>query len=372
MSKTSTADRGLFRRRGSPYWWIRYADRNGRIHRQSTSTRSKKLAREILAKQKVLVAENRHMDVKKVPKTTFYELCDRYWKLDGKQKRMKGLSHMLEIWKRWFGNLPVKEMDQQKVEKFLVERMEEKRLSPATRNRHLAHLSSMFNKGKEWGLVTENPAQGIKPLRENGARTRFLDGDEIQQLLAASSENFRPILITALHTGMRKGEILKLIWSDVDFRNRIITVQDSKSGKKRMIPMDDTVYETLRVLPSRFKKGYVFPSPVGKGKPLYDCRKQFSNAVKQAGIHNFRFHDLRHTFASHLVMSGVDLMTVKELLGHATLTITIRYSHLAPDHRMKAIKTLDSAYLTDTKTDTVGNSGIDALAQVVENTRMGT
>jgi len=71
-------------------------------------------------------------------------------------------------------------------------------------------------------------------------------------------------------------------------------------------------------------------------------------------------------------MSGVDLMTVKELLGHATLTMTIRYSHLAPDHRMKAIKTLDSAYLTDTKTDTVGNSGIDALAQVVENTRLGT
>ena len=134
--------------------------------------------------------------------------------------------------------------------------------------------------------------------------------------------------------------------------------------------MDNTVCETLKVLPSSFKKGYVFPSPVGEGQPLYDCRKQFSNAVTKAGIHNFRFHDCRHTFASHLVMSGVDLMTVKELLGHATLTMTIRYSHLAPDHRMKAVKTLDSAYRTDTITDTVENSGIDALAQVVENTRV--
>ncbi len=153
----------------------------------------------------------------------------------------------------------------------------------------------------------------------------------------------------------------------MDFNNSIITIQESKSGKKRMLPMDDTVCETLKVLPSRFKKGYVFPSPVGEGKPLYDCRKQFSNAVKQAGIGNFRFHDLRHTFASHLVMSGVDPMTGKELLGHTTLTMTIRYSHLAPDHRMRAIQTLDSAYPTDTITDTVENSGIDPLAQVVEN-----
>ncbi len=299
------------------------------------------------------------MDVKKVPKTTFNELCDRYWKLDGKHKRMKGRSHIIEIWKKWFGNLPVKELNQQKVEKFLAERMEEKALSPATRNRHLAHLSSIFNKGKEWGLITDNPAQGIKPLRENGARTRFLDKEEIQLLLNASSERFRPTLITALHSGMRRGEILNLKWSDVDFKNGIITVQESKSGKKRMIPMDNTLCGTLSVLPTRFQRGYVFPSPIKEGKPLYDFKRQFRNAVKKAGITDFRFHDCRHTFASHLVMSGVDLMTVRELLGHATLTMTMRYAHLAPDHRSRAIKTLDSAYQTDTKTDTVGNSGTD-------------
>ena len=116
----------------------------------------------------------------------------------------------------------------------------------------------------------------------------------------------------------------------------------------------------------------MFPSPVGKGKPLYDCRKQFSSAVTRAEIENIRFHDLRHTFASHLIMAGVDVMTVKELLGHASITMTMRYAHLAPDHRLRAVKTLDSAYLTDTKTDTVENSGIDPSAQVVENTRMGT
>ena len=121
--------------------------------------------------------------------------------------------------------------------------------------------------------------------------------------------------------------------------------------------MTNTLCETLKVLPTRFQKGYVFPSPVKEGQPRYDFKRQFRNAVKKAGIDNFRFHDLRHTFASHLVMSVVDLMTVKEQLGHTTLTMTMRYSHLAPDHRMRAINILDSAYQTDTKTDTVKNQG---------------
>jgi len=346
--------RGLYRRRGSPNWWVRYADPNGRIVRESTGTSEKTLAKKVLAKKRVLVVEGRHLDKKKVPRTTFFELCNQYWELWGKHKRMKGLSNMLEIWKKWFGNVPVTKLTQQKIEKFLNERMES--LSTATRNKHLRMLKAMFNKGLGWKLVSDNPTNGIRLLRENGARTRFLDGDEIQRLLTAASESFRPILLTALHSGMRRGEILNLKWPDVDFKNSIITVQESKSGKKRMLPMDDTLCEALSVLPTRFQRGYVFPSPVKEGQPRYDFKRQFKNAVTKADIHNFRFHDLRHTFASHLVMSGVDLMTVKELLGHATLTMTMRYSHLAPDHRMRAIKTLDSAYQTGTITDTVENS----------------
>jgi len=370
------ANRGLYRRDGSPFWWIRYADRNGRIIRESTGTKEKKLAVAILAKKKVQVAENKHLDVRKVPNTTFYELCDQYWSLEGKHKRTKGLDSVVKIWKNWFGNVPCREITQQKVEKFLADKMEKgrelkdgsvKKLSPATRNRHLAYMSVMFNKGKEWGLVVENPAAGIKPVRENGARTRFLSQEEIHSLLEAATEEFCPILLTALHTGMRRGEIIELRWTDVDFNNRMITIQDSKSGKKRMIPINDILYETLKVLPSRFQKGYVFPSPVRPEEPWRDFRWQFHKAVKQAQIKNLRFHDLRHTFASHLVMNGVDVVTVKEFLGHASLTMTLRYAHLAPDHRLRAIKTLDSAYQTDTKTDTVENSGLDQLPQVVEN-----
>ena len=185
----------------------------------------------------------------------------------------------------------------------------------------------------------------------------FFDVEEIQQLLEASSVPFRPILITALHTGMRRGEILNLRWPDVDLKNRMIVVQESKSGRKRMIPIDDTLYNTLYSLPSRFQKGYALPSPLNPENRRFDVLRQWRNVIKKTELENVRFHDLRHTFASHLVMAGVDLVTVKELLGHASLTMTMRYAHLAPAHRTRAIKTLDSSYQTDTKTDTVEDSG---------------
>ncbi len=351
------ANRGLYRRDGSPFWWIRYADRNGRIIRESTGTKEKKLAVAILAKKKVQVAENKHLDVKKVPNTTFYELCEQYWELWGKHKRMKGLSHMIKTWKSKIGNLPVKEINQQRIERFLNGHCEN--LTGATRNRHLTMLKAMFNKGIQWDLLTENPAVGIGKLREAGGRTRFLDHEEIKRFLHSASEALRPILLTALHTGMRRGEILNLKWSEVDLGNGIITVQESKSDRKRMIPIDETLHKVLYRLPSRFQKGYVFPSPVTLGKRRFDVLRQWRNVIKRAEIENVRFHDLRHTFASHLVMNAVDIKTVQELLGHATLTMTMRYSYLAPDHCLRAIKTLDSAYPTDTKTDTVENSGSD-------------
>jgi integrase len=228
-------------------------------------------------------------------------------------------------------------------------------------------LKAMFNKGIQWDLLTDNPAVGVGKLREAGGRTRFLDHEEIVRLLNSATDGFRPILITALHTGMRRGEILSLKWSEVDLGNGIITVQESKSGRKRVIPVDETLHKVLYRLPSRFQKGYVFPSPVKLGKRRFDVLRQWRNVIKRAEIENVRFHDLRHTFASHLVMNAVDIKTVQELLGHASLNMTMRYTHLAPDHRMRAIKILDSAYQTDTKTDTVENSGLDQLPQVVEN-----
>ncbi|RPJ61224.1 MAG: hypothetical protein EHM23_07750, partial [Acidobacteria bacterium] len=197
MKKKSKADRGLFRPRGSPHWWIRYADRNGRIIRESSGATVKKLAREILAKKKVLVAENRHLDVKKVPKTTFFQLCSQWWQLWGQHKRMKGLSDMVKIWKNEIGDAPVREISQQTIEHFLTRYSKRDGVKPASRNRHLTMLRALFNKGLEWGLVSENPALKIKRLRENGARTRLLEPQEVETFLNACGDDLRPIVVTA-------------------------------------------------------------------------------------------------------------------------------------------------------------------------------
>ena len=347
--------RGLFQRSGSPHWWIRFADRNRRICRESTGTTQKKLAQAILDKKKTEVAENRHLDVKKVSKITFYELCTQYWGTYGKHLRMKGLSNMIEVWKTDIGNPALKDIMSFQIERFLNTRIERDELSPATRNRHLVMLRALFNRAIKWGLLGTNPTAGIGRLRETGARTRFLDQDEIKVLLEAANDRFHPILITALHTGMRRGEILRLQWPDVDLKNRTITIQESKSGKKRMIPIDGTLCTTLLALPSRFQKGYVFPSPRKENAPYTDINHTFRRIADKANIENVRFHDLRHTFASHLVMNGVDIRTVQELLGHANVTMTMRYSHLSPVHRTRAVQILDTALRTDTKTDTVEN-----------------
>ena len=350
---------GLFQRDGSRCWQLRYAGPGGKIVRESSGTTSKKLAREILAKKKALVAEGRHLDVKKRPRTTFYQLCDEYWELWGKHKRTKGLRGALDRVREDFGDISLRDLEQKRIEAFLG-RVKDKGRSDATRNRYLALIKGMLNKALEWGMADRNPAAPIKPLKENNLRTRFLEVDEIQLLLEACSDDLRPILITALHTGMRRSEIFGLRWQHIDLRNRMITIPHSKPNKTRFIPLDETLRKTLSGLTSRFQRGLVFPSPK-TGEKRTDAKHAFRYAVKKAGLEDVRFHDLRHTCASHLVMSGADIKVVQEILGHHSLVMTQRYSHLAKDHRTRAIRNLDRALHcvegSDTKSDTVASSG---------------
>lgn len=334
--------RGLYQREGSPFWIIRYADQNGRIKRLSTGTTEKKLAKAILDKKKTEVAENKHMDVKRLPKVSFHELCDQYWQIRGKSLLTRGLKYTFDIWKDYFGNVPLVEITQQKIEKYLAESSEKRGWSTSSRNRYLIMFKAMFSKAVEWEMLEHSPAKPIEFLRGQESRTRFLTTEEIEKLLAGASNHLRPLLTLALHTGMRRGEIFRLRWQDIDFQNGLVTVHESKAGKRRSIPMDETLTEMLRVLPSRFAQGLVFPSRTGE--ELTDISKVFPALCDRVGLEGLHFHDLRHTFASHLVMQGVDLRTVQDLLGHAALSMTQRYAHLAPGHRAKAVRVLDAAY----------------------------
>jgi integrase len=179
-----------------------------------------------------------------------------------------------------------------------------------------------------------------KPLRADNRRLRYLSHEEMPRLLSAADEILRPIVLVGLHTGLRRGELFSLTWQDVDFRLGVLRVLHSKNGEQREIPMSDTLRATLQALPRRLASDYMFPGKTGHG--VVDIRKRFHRALQEAAIQGFRFHDLRHTFASHLVMAGVDLMTVKEFLGHKDLKMTLRYAHLASDYKRAAISRLDT------------------------------
>ena len=176
---------------------------------------------------------------------------------------------------------------------------------------------------------------------------RILTESEEALLLAACDrvrgKHLRPIVTLALHTGMRKGEILGLLWSQVDLDNRTIHIHNAKSRHgERGIPMNQAVQDLLFDLAQKRTSDFVFPSARTPGKPIRDHKMGFWRAVELAGIPHIRFHDLRHTFATRLVRAGADLITVQHLLGHANITMTARYAHALKDGKIYAVRRLES------------------------------
>ena len=175
------------------------------------------------------------------------------------------------------------------------------------------------------------------------------------------------MVILAVFAGMRRGEIFKLKWNNIDYKRGIITLLDTKNGDKREVPMNKEVKDAIIQVRKHPESPYVFCNE--HGEPRHDIRKSFSTALTKSGITNFRFHDLRHSFASQLVMAGVDLNTVRELLGHKDITMTLRYSHLAPRHKQHAVdilsKKMDSFWTVEPKSE--NSEKVDVSEVVVNN-----
>ena len=211
-----------------------------------------------------------------------------------------------------------------------------------TFNRELACLKNVFTMAIKWCKASENPVKQVRLIREDNGRTRFLTEEEEARLLAHCRAELRSIVIAALHTGFRKSELLSLTWGNVDFRHLLITVRAAyaKNGEARSVPMTSMLTETLKTI--RINGDPTAPVFRARDGSWYrDISTAFATAVRRAGIVDFTFHDLRHTFASRLVMAGVDLTTVKELMGHKHIAMTLRYAHLSPGHKRSAIAVLD-------------------------------
>lgn len=237
-------------------------------------------------------------------------------------------------------------------DKLLTEKtVQGKKRSHATVVRYLAILSHLFTiASKEWGWATDNPVLLISKTREAKGRVRFLDEAERQALLKSCEEsknsNLYIIVILALSTGMRLGEILNLTWDRVDVQKGRIILEETKNGERRQVPLAGKALEIIkrheikRIICSKF----LFPDTKTYKKPT-DIRSAWNAALKRSGIKNFRFHDLRHCCASYLAMNGCSIVEIAGVLGHKTLQMAKRYSHLSDSHLSDAVSRMNEKIL---------------------------
>lgn len=336
----------LFKR--GKMWYVAYQDPNGRRVRTAVS-KYKETAHLILKKIEVDIAEGKYLDVQKRDPITFKDFAEKLYRkhIKRRNRSARNQKYLLDQLVRYFGKKMMHEITVSDIDDYLEIR--EEKFSPSTVNKDLSMIKSMFNRADEWGdLINYNPPQKIKFLPENNERCRYLLEEEQGRLLFSCSGVLRMIVLVALRTGLRWGEIMNLKWGQapqsnyVDFRHNTIFIHESlaKSKRSRYVPLASSVKQALMDFPQHSESGYIFVN-TKTGKPYNNVKRSFRTALREAGIENFRFHDLRHCFASDLVRKGADLFGVQKLLGHSRPEMTQRYAHLGHDQLRELISLLD-------------------------------
>jgi integrase len=336
---------GVFRRRYpdgrlSNDWYIDYRINGRRFKRRIGS--NKKLAEQVLMDVEVKRAKGEYLGVHEEKKILFGDFAQEYLTFAKGTKaattyagNIREMQRLARAFHGYLSKLTTGAIEKDKVQRRQV-------VAPAIVNRELALLRHMLSKAVEWGYLKSNPAKPVKLLKEPPGRLRYLEPDEIERLLADSEDSqapyLRPVMVIALYTGMRLGEILGLRWEDIDLKHRLITLTKTKNHERKTIPINDVLYEELTCLPRHVASPYLFCHP--DGSRILRLDRSFHSAMKRAGIEGFRFHDLRHTFASHLAMRGVPLEIIGTLLGHKDPKMTKRYAHLSPASLKAAVTTL--------------------------------
>jgi integrase len=340
-----TKQRGVFEKvPGSGVWWVRFMDADGKLRREKAGTKSNAIS--LYQKRKLEVLTGKKLPEKlRARVVKFRELAQDARKHvkstnEGHQSDTYRIDRLNEI----FGNFPAVIPIES-----LREWFDDQEWEAGTYNRARTVLSLIYRLGMENKKVDCNPAKLLKHKRENDGRVRFLNQfspDEETRLREAVTVKYpdhMPELDIALNTGMRRSEqYLRIDWNCVDFFRRDLYIPQSKNGSSRHIPLNTHAVSAFQEMFARTKgKGPIFAAKRG-GERLLGPRHWFEEAVETAKLVGFTWHDLRHTFASRLVMAGVDLRTVAELLGHKKIQMTMRYAHLAPQHKMAAVEKLNS------------------------------
>lgn len=311
-------------------------------------TKAEKWAR----KMEIAIDDGQHLAIIESKKHTLKELIERYTKdvLPTKSKTRRETERHLAIWKELLGDyflIAIKPDLIMEARDKIAARETPKggKKTPATLNRYLASLSVVFSyayKNLEW--IEINPIEKIRKYTEPKGRVRYLTDDERERLIAEVRKSPNPLLypvvMLAITTGARSSEILNLRWEDINLEEQRAILQETKNGERRTLSIVEPALSALRKLKAKNRGGqYVFYARRETGEEhSADITKSWYKALDDSGIKDFRFHDLRHTCASYLAMHGASLAEIAEILGHKTLQMTKRYSHLSDRHKQSVVE----------------------------------
>ncbi len=336
-------------------WWIDFSHNHIRYRKPSPdNSKAGAEAYEAVLRQKLARGETLNLQDKKRDECEqeFKEFAWKWFETYVKtNNKASSISHSMYTLRAhlipFFGKLPLNKIETLHIEQYKAMKTK-KGLASKTVNNHLTVLSSCLHTAQDWVNLEKLPK--IKNLKVPPYDTDFLSPEESEKLLEHAQGMWREIILMALKTGQRRGELQGLNWPDINWNNRTLTVQHSwcnrkkglvtpKSNKKRHIPLTNELHEVL--LQKKLSIGFVFPGENGQRFDDKRLNQEIRNACTKAGIRQISCHTLRHTFASHLVMKGAPLKAIQDLLGHADIQTTMRYAHLTPSSLNAAIDLLE-------------------------------
>ncbi|GMU56465.1 MAG: hypothetical protein AMXMBFR33_56110 [Candidatus Xenobia bacterium] len=342
MAKKNNPDRGLYERPpGSGVWWIQYNDCEGNKKREKVGTKA--AARTLYQKR-----QTEKLQGKKLPELTprkallVRDMIERFRPQWEAKKSAADDRRYAAYWSEALGALAASEVRPSDIESWRAKRQKVDGVAPATVNRAVAFLKRVYNLAIRDALFEgSNPVAKVRQIRENNSVVRYLSDEEEALLRPCCSPELWLKVEIAYLSGLRQGEQFGLRRKDLDFRARVIHVRESKHGESRTVPMSDRLAELFRAQLDSHDAEWVWPGE-DPSKPYLKTSSYtaLQRACKKAGLKNFRWHDLRHTFCSRLAMAGCSLATIQALAGHKTITVTQRYAHLSPEHNRAAMELL--------------------------------
>lgn len=324
-------------------------------HPTTTATFDRKTDAKLWAQQtESAMRDGRHFKTSESKKHSVAHLVDRYIEniIPTKPKNAAACTAQLLWWKQRLGHCLLSDLSPSLIAEhrdFLLQGTtpQGKKRSPSTVVRYLAALSHALTIAtKEWGWLGDSPMKRVTKPREPRGRVRFLSDVERAALLKACQESknlfLYPVVVIAISTGMRQGEIMNLRWEDIDLFKGKLTLHQTKNGERRTIPLCGLALDLIKELATLKRRdlGLLFPSKENPEKPI-DLRFPWEQALIKAGIEDFRFHDCRHSCASYLLMNGASLGEISAILGHKTLAMVKRYAHLSEQHTCQIMKKMN-------------------------------